>query len=243
MSYPPLPRPRPVRFDNAHGQPLAGVLHQPAAETRTYAVFVACLTCSKDVPIAVRMAYALASHGFGVLSFDLTGLGESSGRFSENNFENEVGDLLRAAGWLRQYAEAPRLLIGHSLGGAVVLEAAPQTPESRAVVTIGAPATLDHITERLNGGSEQRLPEGGLVVPIDGQHFTFSRHLFDALARYYPAQAAARSGRAHLVMHAPKDAIVSYCQAHQLFKAAVEPRAFISLDNAEHLLLHQADVD
>ncbi|MEJ2478612.1 MAG: alpha/beta fold hydrolase [Acidihalobacter sp.] len=243
MTAEPLPRPETVRFDNARGQSLAGVLHRPAGEVRAHVVFVACFTCSKDIPVAVRIARALARHGFAALRFDLTGLGESGGSFTETDFESEVDDVLRAAAWLEANAEAPRLLIGHSLGGAAVLEAAARLPEVRAVTTIGTPATLDHIAELLHGETEERLPDGALVATIGGQRFTFATHFLDTLARHSPTQAAARLGRAYLVMHAPHDSVVPYAQARMLFDAAAEPRAFVSLDDADHLLRRQADVD
>ncbi len=243
MNAEPLPRPKPIRFDNARGHALAGVLHLPAGEARAHVVFTACFTCSKDIPIAVRLARALARHGYAVLRFDLTGLGESGGNFTESDFESEIDDVLRAAAWLREHHEAPRLLIGHSLGGDAVLEAAARLPEVRAVVTIGAPSTLDHLIDLLHGEAEERLPDGGLLATIGGQRFTFAPHFLDTLARYNPTAAVARLQRAYLVMHAPDDTVVPYSQAHALFDAAAEPRAFVSLDDADHLLRRQADVD
>ena len=55
-------------------------------------------------------------------------------------------DLVAAADYLRKNHAAPSLLIGHSLGGAAVLAAAPHVPEATAVVTIGAPASAAHVT-------------------------------------------------------------------------------------------------
>ena len=238
-----LPRPEPISFDNARGQTLSGVLHRPAGETRAHVVFTACFTCGKDIPVAVRLARALARHGFAVLRFDLTGLGESGGSFTESNFESEIDDVLRAAAWLEEHYEAPRLLIGHSLGGDAVLEAASHLPEVRAVVTIGAPSTLDHLVDLLHGEAEELLPDGGLLATIGGQRYTFAPHFLDTLARHNPTAAAARLQRAYLVMHAPDDTVVPYAQARALFDAAAEPRAFVSLDDADHLLRRQADVD
>lgn len=243
MNAPHLPRPEPARFANAHGQPLAGVLHRPAGRPRAHVVFAACFTCGKDIPIAVRLARALAGHGFAVLRFDLTGLGESGGSFTESDFESEVDDVLRAAAWLHERFEAPRLLVGHSLGGAAVLEAAARLPDVRAVATIGTPATLDHLADLLHGAAEERLPDGGLRATIGGQRFTFTRRFMDTLARHSPREAAARLARAYLVMHAPDDAVVPYAHARALFDAAAEPRAFVSLDDADHLLRRQTDID
>jgi fermentation-respiration switch protein FrsA (DUF1100 family) len=113
----------------------------------------------------------------------------------------------------------------------------------RAVTTIGTPATLDHITDLLHGETDDHHPDGGLSATIGGQRFTFAPHFLDTLARYSPTRAAARLRRAHLIMHVPHDTLVPYAQALQLFDSAKEPRAFVSLDDADHLLRRQSDVD
>lgn len=60
------------------------------------------------------------------------------------------------ADYLRDTIEAPRILIGHSLGGAAVLAAADLVSEARAVVTIGAPADTTHV-EHLLGSSRAEI--------------------------------------------------------------------------------------
>src|SRR6185369_13842866 len=96
-------------------------------------------TCSKDLTAAVHIARALSSRRIAVLRFDFTGLGESEGEFAATTFSSEVSDLVAAARFLEREYQAPRLLIGHSLGGAAVLAAAAQIPSATAVVTVGAP--------------------------------------------------------------------------------------------------------
>ena len=157
-----------LEFPNASGELLAGLLETPDSHTpiRQYALFAHCFTCGKDVAAASRISRALAKAGIAVLRFDFTGLGNSDGDFANTNFSSNVGDLLAAAQKLEQDYEAPSLLIGHSLGGAAVLSAAPQLPSIRAVATIGAPATADHVQHlfcqstdelALNGEAEVRI--------------------------------------------------------------------------------------
>jgi uncharacterized OsmC-like protein/alpha/beta superfamily hydrolase len=50
-----------------------------------------------------------------------------------------LDDLLAAADWLRREREAPRILVGHGVGGTAVLAVAERIPESVAVAVIGAP--------------------------------------------------------------------------------------------------------
>ncbi|MGK8236520.1 serine aminopeptidase domain-containing protein [Roseovarius sp. MS2] len=82
-----------------------------------------------------------------MLRFDFTGQGLSGGEFANTNFSLNVGDLLAAVGWMTAQGMAPQLLIGHSLGRAAVLKAAPQVQSLRAVVSIAAPADPAHLAQ------------------------------------------------------------------------------------------------
>src|SRR5271154_5198736 len=107
----------PVRFPNAQGQMLAGRLDMPAnGKPRAFAVYAHCFTCGKDVRAAVNICRALAREGIATLRFDFAGLGESQGDFAETTFSSSVADLTAAAKFLDQQYQAPKILVGHSLG-------------------------------------------------------------------------------------------------------------------------------
>src|SRR6266567_4343572 len=111
-----------ITFPNARGERLAARMELPEDEQPVaYALFAHCFTCSKDLTATVRIARALSSRRIAVLRFDFTGLGESQGEFAATTFSSEVSDLVAAARFLEREYAAPRLLIGHSLGGAAVL--------------------------------------------------------------------------------------------------------------------------
>src|SRR5580704_2127585 len=86
----------------------------------------------------------LAERSIAVLRFDFAGLGNSGGDFAATNFTSNVADVIAAVAFLRERFAAPKILIGHSLGGTAILAAAPQIPEACAVVTIGAPYQPSH---------------------------------------------------------------------------------------------------
>src|SRR5690606_17589014 len=138
-----------IHFPGAFDTPLAARFDLPATTAVAYVLFAHCFTCSKDTLAAARISAALVEHGFGVLRFDFTGLGDSAGEFANTNFSSNVADLVAAAAWLREHHQAPRVLIGHSLGGAAVLAAAGEIPEAAAVATIGAPFDPGHIRHLL----------------------------------------------------------------------------------------------
>lgn len=232
-----------VSFPGAAGDRLAARLDLPAEAPAAYAVLAHCFTCSKDTRSATCIAKALVERGIAVLRFDFTGLGNSDGDFSNSNFSSNVADLVAAADWLRRERRAPQLLIGHSLGGAAVIAAAPQIPESVAVATVNAPAEPAHVVHQFEEHVAEIEARGELQVQLGGRPFRIRKQFLDdvAMARLEPILA--HLGKALIVFHAPRDATVSIDNASRIFLAARHPKSFVSLDDADHLLTRKADAE
>jgi putative redox protein len=227
-----------IRFQGPAGNDLAGHLELPVGEPTAVALFAHCFTCGKDLKATTRISRALARRGIATLRFDFTGLGESGGDHAATTFAANVEDLVAAADFLRRELMAPALLVGHSLGGAAVLAAAHRVPESVAVVTIGAPASTDHLRELLVRRAP-RLAEGAETVEVDlgGRPVRVGRALLDDLASTRLEERIAELGRALLVMHSPVDLVVGIDHARRIFEAARHPKSFVALPEADHLLL------
>jgi uncharacterized OsmC-like protein/alpha/beta superfamily hydrolase len=229
-------------FLNEKGQQLAARLDLPLDEKpRAYAVFAHCFTCTKNFKALVNIDRALAREGIAVLRFDFTGLGESDGDFAATNFSTNVSDLIAAARYLERHYEAPRLLIGHSLGGAAVLQAAAHVPSCVAVATIAAPAEPAQITRFLGNNSERIKSEGEGRVTLAGREFKITKQFLDDLERPRMEESLAQLQRALLIFHSPLDEIVGIDNAARLFGAARHPKSFVSLDDADHLLSRRED--
>ena len=125
---------RKINFPSSTGSSLAARLDLPP-NPRAFALFAHCFTCGKDIFAASRIAQGLTASDIAVLRLDFTGIGSSEGEFANTNFSSNIRDLVAAANYLRHSYAAPSLLIGHSLGGAAVLAAAPQVPEALGIVT------------------------------------------------------------------------------------------------------------
>ncbi len=235
-----LPNER-VEFPGSSGSPLAGRLDLPAGAPRAFALLAHCFTCSKDVVAAARVAAALTAYGIGVLRFDFTGLGGSGGDFANTNFSSNVDDLVAAAGFLSEHHGAPSILIGHSLGGAAVLAAAERLPETRAVITIGAPADTDHLLHLLADDKQEILEHGEAEVSLASRTFRIQRQFLDDIQSQPQAERIANLDAALLVMHSPVDEIVGVDNAREIFEAARHPKSFVSLDGADHLLTRPRD--
>jgi alpha-beta hydrolase superfamily lysophospholipase len=178
----------------------------------------------------------LTELGYGLLRFDFTGLGASEGEFANTNFSSNVDDLVAAADWLRTHRRAPQLLVGHSLGGAAVIEAAPRLPEVRAVATVAAPSDAGHVANLLGGALVDIERDGDAEVELAGRQFTITRQFVDDLESGSVIEAARHLGAALLVLHSPVDNAVGIEHAARIYQAARHPKSFVGLDGADHLL-------
>jgi putative redox protein len=233
-----------VRFENADGDALAARLDLPDGETPcAFALFAHCFTCSKDLRAVGAISRALNRHGIAVLRFDFTGLGESEGDFADTNFSSNVDDLVVAADYLAEHYDAPRILVGHSLGGAAVLQAAHRLDAVQAVSTIGAPYDPEHVTQHLEDSVEEIRAQGEARVTLAGRTFTIRKQFLDDLAATKMEETIRTLDRALLVFHSPVDRTVGVDNAAKIFKAAKHPKSFISLDDADHLLTTRSDAE
>ena len=230
-----------VKFANEAGGFLSGILDLPAATPQAYALFAHCFSCSKNSLAARNIARAMTDAGIAVLRFDFTGLGQSEGEFADSNFSGNVSDLLAACRFLEAEYLAPAILVGHSLGGTAVLEAARAVPSAVAVATLGSPAEPAHVAALFKEASGDLIRKGEAEVRLGGRPFTVRRQFLDDLRKHDLPASVGRLKKALLIMHAPLDEVVGIDNAADLFAAARHPKSFVSLDTADHLLTRQRD--
>jgi uncharacterized OsmC-like protein/alpha/beta superfamily hydrolase len=231
-----------LEFKNKDGQTLAARLDLPVdGKPAAFALFAHCFTCSKNTKAIAHISRALTREGIAVLRFDFTGLGESEGDFADTNFSSNVDDLVTAAEFLKSGYQAPKILIGHSLGGAAVIQAADRIPSSKAVVTIAAPADPRHLTHALGSVTQTIERQGEAEVSLAGRTFKLKKQFLDDLQFINMKETLKNLNKALLVLHSPMDETVAIDNAAQIFQAARHPKSFVSLDKADHLLSNPDD--
>lgn len=233
-----------VRFPGALGDEISGTVDRPSGPVHATAIFAHCFTCSRESHAASRISKALAERGIAVLRFDFTGLGTSEGDFADTSFTSNVGDLVAAAQWLDGEIAPPRLLVGHSLGGAAVIAAAGRLPTVEAVAVIGAPATPEHVAHVISGWAEEPAAGDGdpvMAVDIGGRPFRLRRSFLDDIRTADQHERIADLRRPLLVMHSPSDQVVGVDNAREIFEGARHPKSFVALDGADHLLTDRRD--
>lgn len=232
-----------LSFTGHAGDTLAARLDMPEGPHLATALFAHCFTCSKDITAARRIAARLSGMGIAVLRFDFTGLGHSDGEFENTSFTSNVDDLIAACEALDARGMSPALAIGHSLGGAAVLKAAPMMDSIRAVVTIGAPFDPGHVTHNFAEAIPEINHQGVAEVSLGGRPFRISKDFIRDVSQANLETAIAGLDAALLVLHAPRDATVGIENAADIFLAAKHPKSFVTLDDADHLITRAADAE
>lgn len=229
-------------FTNREGSRTSALLDLPPDQKpRAYAIFAHCFTCSKNLNTVHNISLGLTQEGIAVFRFDFTGLGSSDGDFADTNFSTNIADLLDAANWLTKEFEAPKLLVGHSLGGAAVLRAALDIDSVEAIATIGAPAEPVHVTRLLKEQMDTIRESGVATVDIGGRPFKIKKQFLDDIEKYTLDAVMDNLRKPLLIMHSPQDKIVGIENAGKIYDAAFHPKSFITLDGADHLMHHAAD--
>ena len=232
-----------IEFPGRDGINLAARLDKPIGLIRAYALFAHCFTCSKDFIATRRIGEALARHNIAVLRFDFTGIGASGGDFSNTNFYSNVEDLKRAADFMAETLAPPQLLIGHSLGGAAILTAAPDIDSAKAVITLAAPSDADHVIHNFSAHVDEIEATGSATVKLGGREFKICKHFLEDLRGQNVREKVANIKKPLLVMHSPRDNVVGIENASNIFAAAKHPKSFISLDDADHLITRPQDAE
>ncbi|TMV86200.1 OsmC family protein [Thioclava sp. BHET1] len=231
-----------LAFDGRSGGPVTACLDLPDGPHLATALFAHCFACGPDQTAPHRIAGRLAAMGIAVLRVDFTGLDQALGDPEATGYAANIEDLRRAAAALDARGMAPSLLIGHSLAGAAMIALAPELPSAKAVVSLGAPFDLAQGCTGIEG--LESADDGGAVsIRLQGGRFRLAPDLLAAIA---PARLSAQLSHLHralLVMHAPRDKIVSIDNAAQIFTQARHPKSFITLDTADHLISTPEDAE
>lgn len=228
-------------FPNSKGENLSALLERPAGNIHAYALFAHCFTCSKNIGTATRVCRALAERGIATLRFDFTGLGNSEGDFSNTNFSSNVDDLVSASDFLSEFYEIPKILVGHSLGGAAVIAVTARLPGVRAVVTIAAPSDPAHMHHLLRDSVPEIMHKGWAMVEIGGQKFRIKKQFLEDVSEQNLERVLENLDRPLLIMHSPRDELIDIEHAYHLFDVARGPKSFITLESADHLLSNPED--
>lgn len=154
------------------------------------------------------------SLGFSVLAIDYRGFGQTEPKElpSENTARE---DALAAWDWLaQQHPDRPRVIFGHSLGGAIAIDLATRVNDEQALIV---EATFTNIRDMARGFQWGWLPVGPLIT-----------QKFDSLSKIK------QIGSPLVVVHGSADALIPQAQGLQLYEAATGPKQWVLVDGGTH---------
>jgi alpha-beta hydrolase superfamily lysophospholipase len=234
-----------LHFRNQAGITLSGLATYPDSP-RGWVLAAHCFTCNKNYKFIGYASKVLNAWGYGVFRFDFTGLGESGGNFADTNLSTNIEDVKQAAAFMVERFGGPQLLIGHSLGAAAVISAAPHIPSTRCVAAVAAsfdPRRLARVF-RLQAEEMAREPEKPVAVTVSGRNVHFKKQFLDDLERHADMEQRIRNlNLPLLVLHSSADAVTPVENGERIFAAARQPKSFVSLEPADHLLSSRADAN
>lgn len=151
--------------------------------------------------------------GFAVLAVDYRGFGLST---DELPSEAAVVEDARAAwDWLaREHPGRPRYIFGHSLGGAIAVQLASQTPDERGLIVEGSFTSVADVFRTFKWGW---LP----ITPFITQRF-------DSVG------TIERVGSPVLVVHGGRDGLITPALGRALYERAAEPKRFVLVEDGTH---------
>ena len=235
--------PYPVR--NFNGDVLTGVLHEPLQESKTLVIAVHGFLGSKNQGILRQACIELARAGYSAYRFDLSGNGDSEGRFEDATPSKMLRDISAVIEHFRsRYAKL--ILLGHSLGGALTIVAASRAKVD-GVIALAAPMHHEHFNALLSPAQREQLVSVGFTIimakrSVGDVPYTITERFFSELRELQPL-AAAKEVHCHvLVAYGTADTRVPPSDSQELIAALFSKDLFL-IGGADHNITNPIHAD
>ena len=223
-------------FIGSQGNQLDARLDLPSDEPKAFIIFSHCFTCTKEILTTYRSSRFLAQKGYAVLRFDFSGLGASTGDFSNCNFTTTIEDINAAIRYLTDHYTAPTVLIGHSLGGTSSLAAAVDNDSIKKVITIASPSQPSHVLHHFSHALtllEQNIPSS---FEVAGEFYDINPQFVDDVRSWDMQVQLSQLNKPVLIFKVENDKLVSEKDADEIQQWTLGETTLINLKNTDHLL-------
>jgi len=225
-----------ISFKNSKGQTLRGDIYVPEEKYKLkYPAVIVChgLCGNKDAQNKVDLAEALFEAGFLVLKFDFHGHGKSDGELADITLTQEIDDVKSAIEALYDLPKVDKKklgLVGHSLGGAVIIAMAAMDSRVKSAVSIAG--VIDMIRPLNNYAGTTKVKKWKELDNIEaepGMHLKYS--FLEDFNKHNILNYAKKIKIPFLVIQGTKDHDVGMNQGKAIAKSAKAP---IKLVNEDH---------
>jgi esterase/lipase len=205
-------------------------------EIKTFVIFCHCFTCTKETITTFRLSRLLAEHGYGVLRFDFTGLGNSEGEFAATTFSTTQDDLRSAISFLKENFQPPSFLMGHSLGGTTALSIAKDYDCVKGVVTVASPSEPEHVLHHF--GHALTLLEQGISASFEvaGQFYDIEPAFVEDVRNFDMQPYLHNLEKPALIFNIENDSLVNQSNAIEIQQWLKDEATLVNISGSDHLL-------
>ncbi|MBW2993166.1 lysophospholipase [Candidatus Woesearchaeota archaeon] len=227
-----------VEFRNSKVQKLVGVMHIHEKKTDKIAIYVHGYRSSKESSKAVYLGKSLPEKKIVLFRIDLSGRGESDGKFEDTTITQYIDDLRCAIDFAENSGYKKLSVIGNSLGGLVSLQEVSIDDRVKCLALL-SPVPKFQYKGRRNEFSDEGIAkwkkQGWIYTysPRYGEMKINYSYLKD-LSKYDNLSVYDNIKIPVLVLHGTKDEAISIKGVKELVK---------HLENSEFIILKGADHD
>jgi len=212
-------------------------------EIKTFIIFCHCFTCTKETITTFRLSRLLAEHGYGVLRFDFTGLGNSEGEFAATTFSTTQDDLRSAINYLSDNFQPPSFLMGHSLGGTTALAIAKDYDCIKGVVTVASPSEPEHVLHHFGHALTLLEQDISASFEVAGQFFNIDPAFVEDVRNTEMQPYLQNLGKPVLIFNIENDALVNESNAIEMQRWLKGGTTLVNVTGSDHLLSNKEAVE
>lgn len=225
-----------IIFENSKGQKLVGILYSPDSEKYPIVISVHGYTSDKNTSKGKKLGEILPGKGIGVFVIDLSGRGESEGKFENTTLTQYIDDLKCAIDEMTKYTNKIGV-VGNSLGGLVSLQETAKDNRANALVLLSPVSNFPHKSRR-----KEFSPEGLKEWREKGYTFTKSGRFgmlklnfsyYEDTLKYGDYSVYEKIGIPVLIIHGTDDKSVPLEESKELIKH-LKNHKLIPLEGADH---------
>lgn len=230
-----------VNIQNKYNKNLSTIIEMPKNNIKEFIIISHCFTCSKLYKFYNNISKTLVENGYGVVRYDVMGLGESEGDFSHTSFSTNVEDLISVYDYISKHYKKPSYLVGHSLGSLVSIKAANILDSIVGVATIGSPSNFDNLIRLFSSYEDELKKKDNMVVNLAGRSINIGLDYLEDIRDESIDETLKIFNRSIIIFHSNSDRTVAYDHGLKLFNSIDADKSFVTLKNVDHLVSNKKD--
>lgn len=224
-----------LEINNKYNKKLSAIIELPEDNLKDILIISHCFTCSKIYKLYNNISKTLVDKNYAVVRYDVMGLGNSEGSFSQSTFSTNIDDLLSVYEYISKNFKTPKYLFGHSLGALVSIKAASNLESVIGVATVGSPSDFNNLIKLFSHYEDELTKSDKLNINLAGRSIDIGLDFLKDLRDNSAVDIIEKFNKSILIFHSDSDLTVPYRDGLNLFELIKSDKSFITLNNTDHL--------